>query len=199
MRKTLNQWLLEAKKLRDACIAARTRYLLFLTEFEASGTWQSGEAIATFGKFLVFHKLCKAEEYEEFCAARKFLDDDTIERIGPYATRYAGRIRSSENRKRYVRDAEAYRAREHSPMSEQHAGNHKRQYEPDEGYRSRPEQKQQRRDDRIAELEGVIRAQRERIKLLEREVAELRRQLGKTGKIAAKPRSNKSEQPDARV
>jgi hypothetical protein len=182
MKKTLSSWLNEAKKLRDDSIAARTRFLLFLCEFETSDTWRDGEALASFGKFLELHKLCRAADYEEFAIARKLLDDDTIERIGPYATRQAARFRSSDNRKKFVRDAEDYREREGAAMSEQHAKHQKLQYEPDTGYQSLPERKNSWRTDRINELESVVKTQRERIRTLEHEIADLRKELTKAAK-----------------
>ena len=184
MKKTYEEFMDLARELRDRMFAAETDLLLLLAEFEESGTWKDG-GYTTFDRLLKDKKLCAPERYRDFVAARDALGEKAVTSMGAASSAQAAHIKSPEARKRFVKEMLGHREENGFPASEERARQVRQQIEP---YQEPAREARERRgNEKVSELEAVVKTLKARVaklevenKKLEVENKMLRNQLGKT-------------------
>lgn len=190
-KRTFEQWLIEAQGLRRDALAAETKLLAFLVEFEESGAWQDG-GFNTFAMLIRQYKLTRPERLEEFKIAQadtKNLPTHVIDVIGSDATIQAGKIKDPKVRADYVKEAKLRVEQDGFPWSPEQAERARVRVQPDPPKPLMRVERMSKAERDLAEAEAVIETLKAENAELKKENRELKKRLGKKQPGSDQPRA----------
>jgi hypothetical protein len=179
MKKTFDDYLSTATKLRAAAFRAETTLMKFLIDFESSGTWKEA-GYPSFERVLREFRLTSAERLAEYKRGIAIIDGDA-DVIGVPATIEAGKIEGTDARSKFLASARQHVEEGGFPLANERARELRQGVEP---FVVEPENltRKRREAERIAELESANRTLRAENAELRKRVGALTKQLEKLSK-----------------
>lgn len=190
---TYEQWLEEARNLRDAAHEAECDFLGWLLKFETQEEiWKDDQARLCYAAVLEGEHLCDPARYGTFKECVAMLGVDAVRAMGVDGARHVVRMRNLEGRAKVVDEAITSRASRGMPLSSRRIGELAKEHDdpPDRQLRH------ERERSKIAELEAKNRKLKAEARQLRARIRELESEL-RAAKSKKKRPSKRAVQVDS--